>query len=216
MKPLYQRTAPKLAGMGCRGPRSSVQGGGRLARPWARVAARRVAVLRGDATGVKLDADPAYRLLVNVGSAPVVPADPLGSGQAHRPLLSPGRGGAAVVLRGRESWPHGEGRQRTSSTLGWREVAGEHQRVALGPRRGAAAGTSRPVQAARVGIARCQAQVPRSVEPGLRSRDVVGRVVAGEPEPGVKAPCLGSCPQGQSEPARTALSGSGRACRPSS
>jgi hypothetical protein len=83
--------------------------------------------------GVKLDADPADRLLVNVGNAAAVPADPLGSGQAHRPLLPSGRGGAAVVLRGRESRSDGEGRHRTSSALGWREIAGEHQRVALGP-----------------------------------------------------------------------------------
>ena len=33
-------------------------------------------------------------------------------GWARRPSIGPGRGGAAVVLRGRESRPHGEGRQR--------------------------------------------------------------------------------------------------------
>jgi len=33
-------------------------------------------------------------------------------GWVRRPPIGPGRGGAAVVLRGRESRPHGEGRQR--------------------------------------------------------------------------------------------------------
>jgi hypothetical protein len=39
-------------------------------------AAWRVAVPRGDAAGVKLVADPADRIVVNVGSASAVPADP--------------------------------------------------------------------------------------------------------------------------------------------
>jgi hypothetical protein len=73
--------------------------------------ARSVAVMRGDAPGVQLGADPADRLMVNVGSVPAAPADPHGSGQAHRPLLSSGRGGGPVVVRGRESRPHGEGVQ---------------------------------------------------------------------------------------------------------
>ena len=42
---------------------------------------------------------------VNVGNDPVLPSPPCsqhGGGQAHRPLLAPGRGGAAVVLRDRK------------------------------------------------------------------------------------------------------------------
>ena len=35
-----------------------------------------------------------------------------GSGWVHRRPIGPGRGGAAVVLRVRESRTHGEGRQR--------------------------------------------------------------------------------------------------------
>jgi hypothetical protein len=77
----------------------------RACAAWGRAA---FAVLRDDATGYAV-ADPANRLLVNVGSASVAPADRLGSGQAHRRLLLPGRRGAAVVLRGRESRPDGKG-----------------------------------------------------------------------------------------------------------
>jgi hypothetical protein len=58
---------------------------------------------------------PSQRTSVNVGSDPVSPfpaSSLLAGGQVQRPLLAPGRGGAAVVLRGRESRPHGEGRQR--------------------------------------------------------------------------------------------------------
>jgi hypothetical protein len=47
---------------------------------------------------VQLSADPAYRSMVNVGSVPAAPAEPLGLGQAHRPLLPPGRGGGPVVV----------------------------------------------------------------------------------------------------------------------
>ena len=38
-----------------------------------------------------------------------------GSGQAHRRLTGSGRGGDPVVVRGRESRPHGEGGQCVSS-----------------------------------------------------------------------------------------------------
>ena len=87
---------------------------GRLARPVcvrAGEVACRVAVARDDASGVELGADPADRSVVNVGSVPAVPAEPLGSGQAHRPLLPSGRGGGPVVVRAGESPVHGEGVQ---------------------------------------------------------------------------------------------------------
>jgi hypothetical protein len=82
-------------------------------------ARRWVAVPPGDAAGVKLGADPADRSMANVGSAPAVPAVSAvaGAGQAHRPLLPLGCGGAAVVLRAGESPVHGEGRQRMRGTL---------------------------------------------------------------------------------------------------
>ena len=70
---------------------------------------------RGDAVGVKLDPDPADRWAVNVGSDRVSPF-PSGilpdGGQAHRRLTAPGRGGALVVVRRRESRRHGEGGQQ--------------------------------------------------------------------------------------------------------
>jgi hypothetical protein len=70
-----------------------------------------VAVERDEASGVELGADPADRHVVNVGSVPAVPAELLGLGQAHRPLMPPGRGGGPVVVRAGESPVHGEGVQ---------------------------------------------------------------------------------------------------------
>src|SRR5438034_5388979 len=52
---------------------------------------------------------------VNAGTVSVLPSavHPVRcEGWAHRRLIGPGRGGAAVVVRGRESRSHGEGRQR--------------------------------------------------------------------------------------------------------
>ena len=155
LKPLHSKPALKLAAVGCCGAWSSVVGGGQLVRVLVRRAGEagwRVAVLFGDAAGVKLGADPAERWLVNVGSAPAVPAEPLGSGQAHRPLSPPGRGGGTVVLGAGESPVHGEGSQPVRGTTGSKEVAGEHRRAAGRSRRGRAAGTSFSAQAARVGI----------------------------------------------------------------
>jgi hypothetical protein len=103
---------PEAGGYGLLGCSVPVAVRDRLVRPFAvraDEAARRVAVLRGAAPGVELGADPADRLMVNVGSVPAVPAGPLGPGQARRPLWPPGRGGGPVVVRGRESRPHGEG-----------------------------------------------------------------------------------------------------------
>jgi hypothetical protein len=51
---------------------------------------------------------------VNVGTDPAVPAAAAlaVAGKARRRLMLSGRGGGAVVVRGRESRPHGEGLQR--------------------------------------------------------------------------------------------------------
>ena len=111
-----QDSSPETGGYGLLGRSVPVIARDRLVRPVADragEAARRVAVPRGDAPGVQLGADPADRLMVNVGSVPAVPAGPAvaGAGQAHRPPLPPGRGGGPVVVRGRESRPHGEGVQ---------------------------------------------------------------------------------------------------------
>jgi len=69
---------------------------------------------RGEAAGEKLGAAPVDRHMVNMGTVPASPVRPRsrrGGGQARRQLMGPGRGGAAVVLRARESRAHGEGRQ---------------------------------------------------------------------------------------------------------
>jgi hypothetical protein len=58
---------------------------------------------------------PSNEHMVNVGTIPGSPSPPAaqaGDGQTHRQLMNPGWGGAAVVVRGRESRSHGEGRQR--------------------------------------------------------------------------------------------------------
>ena len=82
-------------------------------------AAGRVAVARGDASGVQLGADPADRSVSERGKRPGGARRTLrGLGQAHRPLLPSGRGGGPVVVvvvtrhqGGRESRLQGEGVQ---------------------------------------------------------------------------------------------------------
>ncbi len=118
-----QDSSPETGGYGLLGCSVPLLAWDRLVHPFAdRVgeAAWSVAVARGDVPGVQLGADPANRLIVNVGSVPAVPAGPAawGPGQAHRPLLPPGRGGGPVVVvgvtthqGGRESRPQGEGVQ---------------------------------------------------------------------------------------------------------
>ena len=56
--------------------------------------------------------------MVNVGTVlgpPSPPAGQAGGGQARRRLMVVGWDGAPVVVRGRESRPHGEGGQRVRS-----------------------------------------------------------------------------------------------------
>jgi len=67
---------------------------------------------RGEAAGEKLGAAPVDRSAMNVGTIPGLPA---WCGQARCRLWASGWGGAFVVVRGRESRPHGEGRQRICS-----------------------------------------------------------------------------------------------------
>src|SRR5829696_130951 len=67
---------------------------------------------RGEAAGEKLGAAPVDRSAMNVGTILGLPA---WCGQARCRLLALGWGGAFVVVRGRESRPHGEGRQRICS-----------------------------------------------------------------------------------------------------
>jgi hypothetical protein len=73
---------------------------------------------RDEAAGAELDADPVNRDMVNVGtiSGPSFPScSQHEDGQVHRRLMAPGWGGGSVVVRGRESRPHGEGTQRIRS-----------------------------------------------------------------------------------------------------
>ena len=70
---------------------------------------------RGEAAGEELDTAPVDRLLVNVGTIPGFPYPPPsqgGDGQARDRPMALGWGGGPVVVRGRESRPHGEGGQR--------------------------------------------------------------------------------------------------------
>ena len=73
---------------------------------------------RGEAAGEELGTAPVDRSVVNVGTIsglPSPPASQVGGGQARRQLLAPRWGGVLVVVRGRESRPHGEGGQRVRS-----------------------------------------------------------------------------------------------------
>ena len=70
----------------------------------------------GWAVGVKPTADPVKRIMVNVGSAPCAPGCWWQPGKARCRLMGAGRGGVRVVVRGRESRPHGQGGQQDRST----------------------------------------------------------------------------------------------------
>lgn len=70
---------------------------------------------RGDAVGAELDASPADRNTMNMGTLPHLPVPACNQhvgGQGRRHPMGAAGGGAAVVVRGRESRSHGEGRQR--------------------------------------------------------------------------------------------------------
>jgi hypothetical protein len=85
---------------------------------------------RSEAAGEELGADPIDRCMVNTGTVPASPSPPPGQGgggQARCRLMSPGRGGGSVVVRGRESRSHGEGTQRVCrEDLECQEDAGEY------------------------------------------------------------------------------------------
>jgi hypothetical protein len=100
--------AVRDCGRGLRSRRNAV--GGEAAR---KVCGVLVAMLQGE----ELGADPVDRDVVNVGTVPV---PPICGGQARCRLLVPGRGGGSVVVRGRESRPHGEGTQQASRAVAGR------------------------------------------------------------------------------------------------
>jgi hypothetical protein len=75
-----------------------------------------VAMLQGE----ELGADPVDRGVVNVGTVPQPPVlSPVvgGGGQVRCRLMAVGQGGGSVVVRGRESRPHGEGTQQVSRAV---------------------------------------------------------------------------------------------------
>lgn len=74
---------------------------------------------RDHAVGEELGTNPAERDVVNMGTAArpaVSPSFQVGNGQVRCQPVVAQRGGAAVVVRGRESRLHGEGRQLFRST----------------------------------------------------------------------------------------------------
>jgi len=73
---------------------------------------------RGEAAREELGAHPVERSVVNVGTAiesPCLPVSQTGSGQSRRRRMTWWRGGALVVVRGRESRLHREGEQPVRS-----------------------------------------------------------------------------------------------------
>jgi hypothetical protein len=79
------------------------------------VASGMLRVPAGWAVGVQPAADPVKRIMVNVGSAPCAPGCWWQPGKARCRPIGEGRGGVRVVVRGRESRPHGEGGQQDRS-----------------------------------------------------------------------------------------------------
>src|SRR5512132_2083019 len=79
------------------------------------VAGEMLRVLAGGAVGVQPAADPVKRIMVNVGSAPRAPGRWWRPGTARCRSMGAGRGGVRVVVRGRESRPHGQGGQQDRS-----------------------------------------------------------------------------------------------------
>jgi hypothetical protein len=76
------------------------------------VAGGMLRVSAGWAVGVEPASGPVKRIMVNVGSAPRAPGCWWQSGKARCRLTRARRGGVRVVVRGRESRPHGEGGQQ--------------------------------------------------------------------------------------------------------
>ena len=90
----------------------------RLRAPVGRLSGKACGVPESEAAGEKLGVSLVERNIVNMGTDPGLSLPPCcqrGGRQVHRRPTASGRDGASVVVRGRESRPHGEGRQRVSN-----------------------------------------------------------------------------------------------------
>jgi hypothetical protein len=122
LNPLKRDAGSNLVDVGRRAAHAARDGGRRLrSRPNAvggEATRKDCGVLVAMLQGEELGADPVDRVVVNVGTVPGSPVAPPAVGVGGRVRcrpMAPGRGGGSVVVRGRESRPHGEGAQRASS-----------------------------------------------------------------------------------------------------
>jgi hypothetical protein len=113
-------TSPETGGCGLLRQTFPLCDGGRHTRAFrygGGVTAWRVAVLRGDAAGVKLGADPAHRCMVNVGSVPAVPAE----------SIRLGAGAPSAVAAG--AWRRDRSTPRLGKPTAWGRVPANAQHV---------------------------------------------------------------------------------------
>ena len=149
------------------------------------VAGGMLRVPAGCAVGVEPAADPVKRIMVNVGSAPRAPGCWWRPGKARCRLMGAGawRSPRSSPRAGKPStW-----RRRTAGP--WHETpfgrSGVNTPAPLDAKLARGAGTGMADQAAPMGSPGRAAALRRSVQPGLRPRDVAGRVGTGETQPGV-------------------------------
>jgi len=123
LNPLKRGTGSNLVDMGWAAVHADLTVRGqrlrsRLFMPVGRPSSHACGFGDGEAVAAKLDVDPINRDMVNVGTvlgSPSPSSSQLAGGQVHRRLMTRGWGGGSVVVRGRESRPHGEGTQRVRS-----------------------------------------------------------------------------------------------------
>ena len=161
LNPLKRGTGSNLVDVGRAAVRVCPVGRGRRLRSRlltsvGRPSGKACGVPDGEAAAAKLGVDPVDRDMVNVGTVPGSPSpasSQLVGGQAHRQLMTPGRGGGSVVVRGTGKPCHmAKGPSEFAATvLECQEVAGEHRRAVADAGRGEGEGTGDPDQAAPMG-----------------------------------------------------------------